>query len=1049
MAAAAYISSPLTANGSGVGVLTIADTTLLVAGAKGVVVALGVEPMHVKIASIGGPTTLTAVHPDTETVLDLSAYTTAKGARFTQYEQRDVNAFIPGTYVLRSGDTMTGALTVGALIWSTVGGFKFPDGSIQSTASSVSAGNTVVSETSFGLSATAGVSASFSRADHSHGTPAAPTPGSIGAAEAVHTHAHTDITPVASDRLLGRDSAAPGAVEELTVGGGIEFTGSGGIQRSALTGDVTASAGGTVTAISNNAVTYAKLQDVSTHDRVLGRVTAGAGDVEEIVCTAFARTILDDVDAAAVRATIGVGAGTGDVVGPGSATDRAIATFSGTTGKLIQNSGVIIDASNNVTGVATLGVGGAPFAGTVRINAANSAGVGGDLWLSNSGTNAVGSATRIAFSSDADTDATPTGSIENVITNSGTSAADLVFKTFGGGGSHGGYLERARIKNDGTLEVHSNALNAKVVFNPGLYTMYGHYNPNPNGGHFELKGGPDGGGTIILGGNGRGDGNINDIIFATGTGTFNGGGLTVTGRFDAASAFYLYLPETISYSSTTDGGYHLAIDNPAAGSAGIKFTRSGATTNCWQAFVAKTVNAFKIGRDNLADHFVIDSSGTTTIDTNAAATTAALVLKNTVGDKQYFIGSGSPNSAITGSVGDEYEDLASGTTYKKTSGSPSNTGWVALGTGSGDVVGPSSSVNNAFALFDGTTGKLLECAVNLTVSAAGEITHRRDVNAESISFFADNRDTGTSAKTIGIKSFNDSGNWVQIGITSSTFSGANYLADESFVTATAGLMINAGGLTRVKNGMAVNVSGDSTNGNFTVDTNTVASAFVVNAGADTASFAVPLALTTATANNGVTLGGATYQIDVLKTSGHAQLKVETSDAGQNASITVVNDNNATAGLYTDGNDARLGLSPGTGGVSRIDADDVLAINNSTVDGLRITQDDKTTVSSGSTDMAILTTESGKNYYIEIHLIGRQTGGTAGAAGDAFAYTLRGVVKNVGGTVTVLDTEGDLVYEAAAVTIGSLQVSGANVTLDVTGATDRDISWHTTSFVSLI
>ena len=43
------------------------------------------------------------------------------------------------------------------------------------------------------------------------------------------------------------------------------------------------------------------------------------------------------------------GVGTGDVVGPLSATDNAIARFDTTTGKLIQNSGVTIDDSDNVT----------------------------------------------------------------------------------------------------------------------------------------------------------------------------------------------------------------------------------------------------------------------------------------------------------------------------------------------------------------------------------------------------------------------------------------------------------------------------------------------------------------------------------------------------------------------------------------------------------------------------------------------------------------------------------------------------------------------------
>ena len=44
-------------------------------------------------------------------------------------------------------------------------------------------------------------------------------------------------------------------------------------------------------------------------------------------------------------------AGSGDVVGPASSTDNAVVRFDGTTGKLIQNSGVIVDDSSNVTPV--------------------------------------------------------------------------------------------------------------------------------------------------------------------------------------------------------------------------------------------------------------------------------------------------------------------------------------------------------------------------------------------------------------------------------------------------------------------------------------------------------------------------------------------------------------------------------------------------------------------------------------------------------------------------------------------------------------------------
>ncbi len=43
------------------------------------------------------------------------------------------------------------------------------------------------------------------------------------------------------------------------------------------------------------------------------------------------------------------GAGVGDVAGPGSSTDNAIARFNGLTGKVIQNSGASIDDSGNIT----------------------------------------------------------------------------------------------------------------------------------------------------------------------------------------------------------------------------------------------------------------------------------------------------------------------------------------------------------------------------------------------------------------------------------------------------------------------------------------------------------------------------------------------------------------------------------------------------------------------------------------------------------------------------------------------------------------------------
>lgn len=91
------------------------------------------------------------------------------------------------------------------------------------------------------------------------------------------------IQNITSDRLIGRDTAATGDPEEISVGGGIEFTGAGAIRTTAFTGDVTKAAGGTALTIPNDTVTYAKMQDVSAASRILGRGSAaGAGDAQEL-----------------------------------------------------------------------------------------------------------------------------------------------------------------------------------------------------------------------------------------------------------------------------------------------------------------------------------------------------------------------------------------------------------------------------------------------------------------------------------------------------------------------------------------------------------------------------------------------------------------------------------------------------------------------------------------------------------------------------------------------------------------------------------------------
>ena len=75
----------------------------------------------------------------------------------------------------------------------------------------------------------------------------------------------------------------------------------------AVTATELASNAVTTAKIADDAVTYAKIQNVSATDRVLGRQTAGAGNVEEITCTAAGRTMIGAADATAQRTALSLG----------------------------------------------------------------------------------------------------------------------------------------------------------------------------------------------------------------------------------------------------------------------------------------------------------------------------------------------------------------------------------------------------------------------------------------------------------------------------------------------------------------------------------------------------------------------------------------------------------------------------------------------------------------------------------------------------------------------------------------------------------------------
>jgi hypothetical protein len=157
----------------------------------------------------------------------------------------------------------------------------------------------------------------------------------------------------------------------------------------AVTGDITVSSSG-VTAIASDAVTFAKMQNVSGYT-ILGKPTTGSGDVAEIgtsSCMLESGTgFLRQADASTARSTLGLGT---------LATLNALTVATGGTGQTSYAVGDILYASTSTalskladvaTGNALLsgGVGIAPAYGKVGLTTH----VDGTLPVANGGTGAV------------------------------------------------------------------------------------------------------------------------------------------------------------------------------------------------------------------------------------------------------------------------------------------------------------------------------------------------------------------------------------------------------------------------------------------------------------------------------------------------------------------------------------------------------------------------------------------------------------------------------------------------------------------------------------
>ena len=114
--------------------------------------------------------------------------------------------------------------------------------------------------------------------------------------------------------------------------------------------------------VSDDSVTTAKIQDNAVTGAKIAMTSDASGDILTYTGTDYARLAIGTAGQALKVASGGTAvewatdaSGTGDVVGPGSSTDDALARFDTTTGKLIQNSTATLSDAGTLTATAFAG----------------------------------------------------------------------------------------------------------------------------------------------------------------------------------------------------------------------------------------------------------------------------------------------------------------------------------------------------------------------------------------------------------------------------------------------------------------------------------------------------------------------------------------------------------------------------------------------------------------------------------------------------------------------------------------------------------------------
>ena len=353
-------------------------------------------------------------------------------------------------------------------------------------------------------------------------------------------------------------------------------------------------------------------------------------------------------------------AASGDVVGPASSTDNAIARFDSTTGKLLQDSSVTVSD----TGVLTAGGSGGLIQGpgtsdldldangqSVTIGDAS----GNEMAVSDAGaTTFAGTASLEVPNADAPTtDAQGEIALDNLITDH----QPLLQYYDGGENMSVIAIDTAQLPATDNEIIKYDAASDKFVL--------------------EADAGAAGGDSVSI----DGVEVVNPDFVSSGDIDFVDTSNTVTANYNE---------DSIAVADVADGDW-----------GDFSVSTNSATLDADVVAAAEMADA---------DHGDISwSSGVASIDANVVDGTHIALGSDAQGDIMYYNGT-------------NYVRLPPGTDgqFLETNGAAANPQW-STASGTGDVSGPASSTDNAIARFDGAGGKTLQNSA-ITISDAGALT---------------------------------------------------------------------------------------------------------------------------------------------------------------------------------------------------------------------------------------------------------------------------------------------------------------------------------------